>query len=131
MALPSMMRASVMRSGTSRRSAALAEISRQVENQEVLDEPDDEDKYHRRDVDPAEVRKNAADRPQRRLGHAVEEIAQEVDEAVAGVDHVERDQPAQDDPDDEDPLVERKKSDDQEQQGFHSNPVYEDANRGI
>ena len=41
-------------------------------------------------------RQHAPDRPQRRLGHPLQEVAHQVDEAVAGIDDIEGDQPAQD-----------------------------------
>src|SRR5579885_364538 len=46
-----------------------------VADDDVLDEQDDQDHDHRRDVDAAEIGQQIADRAQQRLGDAVEKFA--------------------------------------------------------
>ena len=58
---------------------------------EVAHEIEGEDQDERREVDAAEIGQDIPDRPQQWLGHPIEEVLQLVDQAVAGVDHVERD----------------------------------------
>src|SRR3546814_11673124 len=61
-----------------------------------LDEIYDENQDDRRYVDAAEIGHEATDRPERRLRHPPEELADHRDHRVAGVDHAEMDQPGQD-----------------------------------
>jgi hypothetical protein len=59
-------------------------------------EDDDQNQHDERNIDGAEIWQPLADRLQQRLGDAVEEIVNDRHRLVAGTDHVEHDQPAQD-----------------------------------
>ena len=74
--------------------------------QELADEEDQQKHDDRRDVDAAEIRQQAADRRQHRLGDAEQEIADGADELVARVDDVEGVEPGEDRRSDENPSVE-------------------------
>src|SRR6478672_3033782 len=78
--------------------------------QQLLDHLDEDEDDERREVDPAEIRKDAADRPIEWRRDAVDRDGQGAHPARAGVEHVEGEQPAQDDLGDDDP------GDDAEQQ---------------
>ena len=75
--------------------------------QQIAQENQREDQKHRRQVDAADRGDNRADAPQDRFGDPVEEIPDRVDEPVRSVDHVELDQPAQDDGNDQRPHIKR------------------------
>ena len=90
-----------------------------------------QDQDDRRDVDAAEVRQDAADRPQRRLGHPVEEVGDLRHDRVARVHDVEGDEPAQDRARDEQPDIERDHRVDEPQQGAHAKPILGPAPAGI
>src|SRR5215475_5786580 len=72
---------------------------------EMLHEDDQQEGDHRRNVDAAQIGQQAADRPQHRLGDAVEEVDHHADELVAHVDDAERHQPTQDRACDDDPRI--------------------------
>src|SRR5581483_11917967 len=61
-----------------------------------LDQPEHEEGDDRRDVEPAHARQPAPDRPEDRLGNAIEKLRDRADELITGIDDVERDQPGQD-----------------------------------
>src|SRR5687768_15395462 len=60
-------------------------VRQDIERDHVADENDDQDQDHRRDVDAAEAGQRVADRPQRWLGDAVEEIGDLRDHRVARI----------------------------------------------
>ena len=68
----------------------------QVRDDHHADEDDDQDQHDERNIDAAEIWQPLADRLQQRLGDAVEEIGNDRHRLVAGTDHVEHDEPAQD-----------------------------------
>src|SRR5438552_10138377 len=90
-----------------------------VIDDDALDQEDDQDQDHRRDVDAAEVGHHVADRAQRRLGDAKEELTDTVDERVAGVHHIERNQPRQDRGGDQQPDIELQGEQDDIENGAH------------
>src|SRR5205814_9676713 len=67
---------------------------------EHLDQDQDD---QRRKVDSAKVRQDAANRPVERRGDPVDRDREGADPVRAGVEHVEGEQPAQDDLADDDP----------------------------
>src|SRR5262245_42507446 len=77
-------------------ATASGERPDQTREDDALDEDDDQDDDDGRDVDAAQVGQPLPDRPQHRLGDAIEEFRHHGDELVARVDHVEGDQPAHD-----------------------------------
>src|SRR5436190_2956291 len=66
-----------------------------VADDHILDQDDDQDHDHRRDIDAAEAGHHVADRAQHRLRDPEQEIADHRDELVARVDDIERHQPRQ------------------------------------
>ena len=85
-------------------------ILRDDAGEQLLDDLDEDQDHQRREVDPAEVRKDAADRPVERRGDAVDCDGEGAHALRAGVENVEGEQPAQNDLADDDP------GDDAEQQ---------------
>src|SRR5437667_4447707 len=82
------------------------DVGQDVERDAVANEDDDQDENDRRDVDAAHRRQHVADRPEHRLGDAVEKFADRCHDRVARIDHVEGDQPRQDGRCDQQPNVE-------------------------
>src|SRR5215472_13372113 len=70
-----------------------------------LDQPNDEQEDHRRDVEAAEGRNEPAQGTERRLGDAIEEIEHHRDRPAISIDDIEGDQPADDGLDDHQPPV--------------------------
>src|SRR5437588_112914 len=62
----------------------------------ILDELDEDGGDDRRDIEPAQIGQNAADRRQYRLGQPIERILDLSDDVVASVDDIESDKPAHD-----------------------------------
>ena len=58
---------------------------------------------HRRDIDAAEIGQEPPDRPQGRIGQLVQRAPDLINETVAGVNDVERDQPTHDRRNDHEP----------------------------
>src|SRR6185312_332314 len=77
-----------------------------------LDDPEDQQHDDRRDVDAAEIGQELPDRPQDRLGGAVEEVADHRHRPAIGIDHIEGDQPAHHGGNDDDPPVDVEEHDD-------------------
>src|SRR5208282_351923 len=71
-----------------------------------LGEVEHEDEHDRRDVDAAKVGQETTERFERRLGQAIEEVVDDIDDPVVGVDHAESNQPAHDRSRDHHPDVE-------------------------
>ena len=84
-----------------------------------LEENQTQDQDDGRNIDTAQIGHAAADRAQRRLGDPVEEIGHRIDEAVGGVKHVERDQPAQYGADDNDPDIKIDRNESDAKQGIN------------
>jgi hypothetical protein len=68
----------------------------QVRDQHGLNEQDDENDDDRRNIDAAKVWEGIADRPQDRLGDPIKKLRDGRDYRIARIDHIERDEPAQD-----------------------------------
>src|SRR5215472_2759558 len=77
------------------RASTSEHVGKDVQRNAVADENDDEDEDHWRNINAAEIRHHAPDRPQDRLGDAVEEIADRAHDRVADIHHVEGDQPGE------------------------------------
>src|SRR5947209_11407959 len=77
------------------RSRSLEEARGKVVDDQAPQKHQDQDEDDRRDVDTAEIRQERPDRAQRRLGYAIEKIADDRDAAVVPVDHAKGQQPAQ------------------------------------
>jgi hypothetical protein len=109
--------ARVSRTSTSAASAAAVtapahgrsvDVRQDVKLDDVANENDDQEQNHRRDVDAAEIRQKVPDRPQHRLGNAIEKFADHGDRLVARIHHMEGDQPRKDCGCDYDPDVKLK-----------------------
>lgn len=74
--------------------------------QEFPKEDDPENQDDRRNVETAQIRQNPTNAAKQRLGRAVTEISDHIDEPILRVDHVERDQPTQDHADNDDVHIE-------------------------
>ena len=70
----------------------------------MRDDLDQQEQDERREVDPAEVGQDLADRPVKRLGDPIERPYQ-AGRTVGEVEDVEGDQPAEDDLGDDDPVA--------------------------
>src|SRR5580704_4842799 len=86
---------------------------------EGLQEKNNENEHHRREIEPANDRQKTAYRPERRLGEAITDIADEPHEAVMWVDDVESDKPAQHGIEDQKPDIEIEQAVDQLKRGGH------------
>ena len=71
-------------------------LGNDVKLDHLLNEYDDQEQYDRRNIDAAEIGQHVADRAQRRVGDAIEKIADHRDDVVARVHHVESDEPGED-----------------------------------
>src|SRR5271165_3024275 len=106
-ALPSMTRAAMPAQPSEQQRAGVAEDDRRLDphdqrDQHELNQQADDPGA---EVDPAEVGQDAPDRPQHRLGGAIEEVADRPDDAVARVQHAERGQGLEDRGEDHDPEI--------------------------
>src|SRR5437764_4659787 len=77
------------------RGRSLEEARGKVVDEQAPQKHQDQDQDDRRDVDTAEIRQERPDRAQRRLGYAIEKIADDRNAAVVAVDHAKGQQPAQ------------------------------------
>src|ERR1700722_17505933 len=100
-------------------SLASEYVWQDVQRDHVANEHDDQKQDHRRDIDPAEIRQEIADRSQHRLGDAVEKISDHSHDGVARVHHVESHQPGKDRHCDHDPDIELESQIDDEKKGAH------------
>jgi len=87
---------------------------------ELLGEQQQQDQDDRRDVDAAEIGQQVPDRPQHRLGDAIEEFADLRDDRIAHIDHVEGHEPAQHGARNEDVDVELDDGVEEPEQGVHA-----------
>src|SRR6185312_1957275 len=70
-----------------------------------LGKPDDQQDDDRREIEPPDIRQKLADRSVDGLGQPIEDVEDHGGAAVVGVDHAERDQPARNRRENDDPPV--------------------------
>src|SRR5664279_2729519 len=93
-----------------------------VPNDHIFQQQNEQDQDHRRHVDAAEIRHYRADRPQQRLGEPVQEVEQHRHHLIAGVDHIEGDQPGQNGGSDQHPDVDLQHQQNDIEDRTHENP---------
>src|SRR4029079_254091 len=90
-----------------------------AEQHDVDDKHQDQDEDDGRDVDAAEIRQDAADWSQRRLGYAIEHLGERIDETIGRIDHVKGNQPTQDGAGNDHPYIELDDINDEFDQRHH------------
>jgi len=76
-----------------------------VEDQQSSEEHEQQNQYHRRNVDSAKIREEASDRAKRWLGQPPQHIADHRDDMIVPVDNAEGEEPAQHSLGDEQPNI--------------------------
>jgi hypothetical protein len=85
-----------LRPGPASLHRSISQAVFQIADYDHPNEDDDQEKNNKRDIDAAEIRKQISYRFQQRFCDSIEEIADDRHHGMAGIHHVEYDQPAQD-----------------------------------
>src|ERR1700734_2728202 len=101
------------------RSSRSIDVRQDVKLDHSLNENDDQEQNDRRDINAAEIRHEIANRAERRLGYAIEKIADHRHDLVARIDLVEGDEPGEERHRNHNPHIERESDIDDFEESAH------------